>query len=157
MAVEIERKFLVKSADFKKESYDSYAIRQGYISSSKNATVRIRITANTAFITIKGKSNVSGTSRYEWEKEIDLEEAEALFLLCQEGVIEKERFLIQKKGHVFEVDEFFGENKGLFLAEVELKAEDQDFEKPSWLGKEVTGNLSYYNSYLSKHPFKRWS
>ena len=156
MALEIERKFLVKNSDFKKKSYNSYLIKQGYISSDEKATVRVRITGETGFITIKGKSNSSGTSRYEWEKEIDLNEAKELFLLCDKGVIEKQRFLVKVGKHVFEVDEFFGDNKGLFLAEVELQSEEQHFEKPEWLGKEVTGNLSYYNSYLSKKPFKNW-
>ena len=156
MALEIERKFLVKNLDFKKKSFAAYHLKQGYISFDKNATVRIRITDEKAFITIKGKSNKNGTSRFEWEKEIDILEANSLFNLCKEGIIEKQRFLVKNGNFTFEVDEFYGENEGLILAEIELKNENDFFDKPSWLGNEVTGNKKYYNALLSKLPFKKW-
>ncbi|QNM85140.1 CYTH domain-containing protein [Polaribacter pectinis] len=156
MSVEIERKFLVKNDAFKKESYQKKMLKQGYLNSDKNRTVRIRITDDTAFITIKGKSNKAGTTRFEWEKEINKTEAEKLLLLCEPTIIEKTRFLIQKGKHVFEVDEFYNDNKGLIVAEVELTSENENFEKPKWLDKEVTGDLKYYNSSLSKLPFKDW-
>jgi len=156
MAIEIERKFLINNNDYKAESYTSYPIKQGYISTNKNSAVRIRITDKKGFITIKGKSNTSGTSRFEWEKEIPKSDAESLFLLCEKGVIEKVRYLIKQGNHIFEVDEFHGENKGLLIAEIELTEENETFEKPIWLGKEVTGKVAYYNAYLSEHPFKNW-
>jgi len=156
MAIEIERKFLINNNDYKAESYTSYPIKQGYISTNKNSAVRIRITDKKGFITIKGKSNTSGTSRFEWEKEIPKSDAESLFLLCEKGVIEKVRYLIKQGNHIFEVDEFHGENQGLLIAEIELTEENETFEKPIWLGKEVTGKVAYYNAYLSEHPFKNW-
>ncbi len=156
MSLEIERKFLVKNTDFKKESYKKQLIKQGFLNSDKNRIVRIRVSDDKAFITIKGKSNTSGTTRFEWEKEINKTEAENLLLLCEESIIEKIRFYIKKGIHTFEVDEFLGENKGLIIAEVELNSENEKFEKPSWLNKEVTGNVKYYNSNISKHPFKNW-
>ncbi len=156
MSLEIERKFLVKSNDFKGEAYLKKNIKQGYLNSDKNRTVRIRIADDTAFITIKGTSNTSGTTRFEWEKEIDKNEAEQLLLLCEPSIIDKTRYLVQKEQHTYEVDVFFGDNKGLQIAEIELTSEDENFEKPTWLGKEVTGDKKYYNSSLSKTPFKDW-
>ena len=156
MTLEIERKFLVKNDAYKIESSSFYSIKQGYLSTNKNSTVRVRITDNKGFITIKRKSNVSGTSRFEWEKEIPKIEAESLFLLCEKGKIEKVRYLVKKGIHTFEVDEFLAENKGLIVAEIELSEENEVFEKPNWLGKEVTGKSEYYNSSLSKNPFKNW-
>jgi CYTH domain-containing protein len=156
MNIEIERKFLVKSLDFKTESFDKKHIKQGYLNSDKNRTVRIRVADTRAFITIKGKSNKNGTSRFEWEKEIHVSEAEALLLLCEPNIIEKIRFLIQVGKHVFEVDEFAGNNQGLVVAEIELSSEEETFEKPNWLSKEVTGDLKYYNSNISKLPFTSW-
>ena len=157
MSVEIERKFLVKNNDFKSESYAKKHIKQGYLNSDKNRTVRIRIANEKAFMTIKGKSNATGTTRFEWEKEITKEEAEDLLLLCEPSIIEKTRYLIKVDGHTFEVDEFYGDNKGLIIAEVELNDEAEKFTKPSWLNKEVTGDIKYYNSSISKTPFKDWS
>lgn len=157
MSIEIERKFLVKNLDFKKESFKKKYLKQGYLNSDKNRTVRVRLTNTSAFITIKGKSNKTGTSRFEWEKEINKAEAEQLLPLCEPNLIEKHRYLVKIGKHIFEVDEFLGENLGLIIAEVELKNENESFEKPSWLGKEVTGDLKYYNSNISKHPFKNWS
>ena len=157
MGIEIERKFLVKNLDFKIESFEKKYIKQGYLNSNKNRTVRIRVSDDTAFITIKGKSNTAGTSRFEWEKEIPFSEADELLLLCEPNLIEKQRYLIKKGAHTFEVDFFLGDNLGLIVAEIELTAENEEFEKPSWLAKEVTGDLKYYNSSISKLPFKDWA
>lgn len=157
MSIEIERKFLVKNDDFKKESFQTKYIKQGYLNADKNRTVRIRITDKKAFITIKGKSNTSGTSRFEWEKEINPKDAEQLLLLCESSIIDKTRYLVACKNHTFEVDEFYGDNKGLTIAEIELNTEFEKFDKPSWLGKEVTGITKYYNSSISKSPFKDWT
>ncbi len=156
MALEIERKFLVNSDRFKKEAYQKNYIKQGFLNSNKNRTVRIRIMDDKGFLTIKGKSNKSGTSRFEWEKEISKTEAVELFLLCEKGIIEKYRYLVKSEKHTFEVDEFLGENDGLVVAEIELSSEEESFKKPSWLGKEVTGKKKYYNSNLSKKPFCNW-
>ena len=157
MAVEIERKFLVKNNSFKQESFAEKSMKQGYLNSNKNRTVRIRITDDKAFITVKGNSNYTGVSRFEWEKEIDKLEAEELLLLCETTIIEKNRFYVKSHQHVYEIDEFFGDNYGLIIAEVELKNEDEAYTKPLWLGEEVTGRKKYYNSKLSKNPFKDWN
>ncbi|PQJ69031.1 CYTH domain-containing protein [Polaribacter butkevichii] len=157
MSVEIERKFLVKNDDFKSDSYAQKSIKQGYLNSDKSRTVRIRIADDKAYITIKGQSNISGTTRFEWEKEIDKNEAENLLLLCEPSIIDKTRYLIKVGPHTFEVDEFYGDNKGLVVAEVELNSESEEFTKPNWLDKEVTGNVKYYNSSISKKPFKDWA
>ena len=156
MSLEIERKFLVKNNDFKKVAFQQKTLQQGYLNSDKHRTVRVRISDNQGFITIKGISNASGTTRFEWEKEIDVEEAKQLLALCEPNIIEKTRFLVKNGTHVFEIDEFFGANKGLLIAEIELTSENETFEKPSWLGKEVTGNPIYYNASLSKFPFSSW-
>jgi adenylate cyclase len=154
--IEIERKFLVPSEAFKKEAFVQNRIAQGYLSSVPERTVRVRIKGDKGFLTIKGASNETGLSRFEWEKEIPVEEAAALLKLCEKGVIDKTRFEVKKGNHIFEVDEFHGENEGLIIAEVELKSENETFEKPIWLGKEVTNDCRYYNSYLSKNPFTHW-
>jgi len=156
MAVEIERKFLVKSEAFKEISFQKNYIKQGFLNSDKERVVRVRIKDDKGFLTIKGASNTSGTTRFEWEREIDKNEAESLFNLCEKGIIEKYRYLVKVDNHTFEVDEFLGENNGLLIAEVELKNEDENFTKPEWLGEEVTGIAKYYNSNLSKHPFISW-
>ena len=156
MAQEIERKFLVKNDDFKKESFKETKIVQGFLSTIPERTVRIRIKGNQGFITVKGIGNASGTSRYEWEREISVEDATDLLKISEPGVIDKTRFNVKSGGHTFEVDEFYGENDGLTVAEVELSAEDENFNKPSWLGEEVTGQVKYYNSMLMKTPFKSW-
>lgn len=153
---EIERKFLVTSNSFLSESTTSYRIVQGYLNTDPERTVRIRIKGTKGYITIKGKGNASGTTRFEWEKEIALSEAEQLLLLCEEGVIDKIRHEIPLGNHCFEVDVFAGVNDGLIVAEVELQTENESFEKPDWLGKEVTGQVRYYNAYLSATPFKDW-
>lgn len=155
MAQEIERKFLVKD-DFIGQAGESILIIQAYLSLDKERTVRIRIQNEQAFLTIKGKSNVSGLSRYEWEKEIDQSEAKELLKLAIGSSIEKIRYRIPVGNHVFEVDVFSGENEGLVLAEVELQSEAEVFEKPEWLGKEVSGDPRYYNSNLVLNPFNKW-
>lgn len=154
--IEIERKFVVTSDAFKSNVLRQNHIAQGYLSSIPERTVRIRIKGNNGFITIKGKTNETGLSRFEWEKEIPVAEARELLQLCEKGVIEKTRYEIQVGHHIFEVDEFYGENEGLILAEVELQSETEVFEKPTWLGDEVTNDNRYYNSFLSQHPFKSW-
>lgn len=156
MGVEIERKFLVTSNDFKKESYQKTHIKQGFLNSNKKRVVRVRINNDKGFLTIKGKSNKTGTTRFEWEKEIDKKEAENLLSLCEKGVIEKYRYLVKINNHILEIDEFLNENKGLIIAEIELQYENEKFTKPFWLGKEVTGITKYYNSNLSKNPFNQW-
>jgi len=154
--VEIERKFLIKSDAYKKEATSINRIIQGFLNTHPNRTVRIRIKGNSGFVTIKGISNKAGTSRFEWEKEIEVLEAEALLKICEETVIEKIRYEIPKGNHMFEVDEFLSENEGLVMAEIELENENDMFERPIWLGEEVTGQLKYYNSLLSKKPYKSW-
>ncbi|MEO9890893.1 CYTH domain-containing protein [Aurantibacter sp.] len=154
--IEIERKFLVKSTDFKNEATSQENISQGFLNTHPERTVRVRIKGDMGFLTVKGISNTSGTSRYEWEKEISVSEAQELMLLCEKGVLEKTRYLINSGAHIFEVDQFYGENEGLIVAEIELLNENEDFEKPDWLGEEVTGDIKYYNSQLSKNPFSKW-
>lgn len=154
--VEIERKFLVTSEDFKKEAFAKHQIAQGYLNSNPDRTVRIRIKGESGFLTIKGKNNDSGTTRFEWETEIALMEAKPLLDLCQKGILLKTRYEIQVGKHVYEVDVFHGENEGLIIAEIELSSEQEVFEKPNWLGKEVTGDNRYYNSYISQKPFAVW-
>jgi adenylate cyclase len=154
--IEIERKFLVQSEEFKVISFAKNEISQGYLNSNPERTVRVRIKGNQGYLTIKGKGNETGMSRLEWEMEIPVDEAKMLLNLCESGVISKMRYEVKFGNHVYEVDEFFGENEGLVLAEIELKSEDEAFEKPDWLGEEVTNNEKYYNSYLSKNPFKNW-
>jgi len=154
--IEIERKFLVTSDAFKKEAFRQNRIKQGYLSSIPERTVRVRIKGSKGFLTIKGVSNEAGLSRFEWEKEIAVDEAEKLLLLCEKGIIDKTRFEVKKSNHIVEIDEFYGDNEGLILAEIELKSELETFERPIWLGKEVTNDKRYYNSYLSNNPYKYW-
>ncbi|MCK7589389.1 CYTH domain-containing protein [Subsaxibacter sp. CAU 1640] len=154
--IEIERKFLVTSDDFKEEAQSETRIVQGFLNSDKERTVRVRIKDNQGFLTVKGASNDGGLSRFEWEKDISKEEADSLLKLCEEGIIDKIRYNVQVENHLFEVDEFLGENEGLVVAEVELNHVSEIFKKPNWLGREVTGLSKYYNSQLSKNPFKYW-
>ena len=156
MGVEIERKFLVKNDDFKSEAKRIHKIRQGYLNSDKNRAVRVRVADDVGYLTIKGKSNASGTSRFEWEKEISVTEAEQLLLLCEPSLLEKNRYIIEHGNHTFEVDVFFGANNGLIIAEVELQDENESFSRPDWLGKEVTGDPKFYNVALSKTPYSEW-
>jgi len=154
--IEIERKFLVVSEEYKRSAYRSTRITQGFLNTDPERTVRIRVNGLQGFLTVKGKSNASGMSRFEWEKEIDLEEAKALLKLCQKGIIDKIRYEVKSNAHVYEIDEFLGNNKGLVIAEIELSSEGEVFEKPDWLGSEVTGKIKYYNSQLSIMPFCKW-
>jgi len=154
--IEIERKYLVTSLAFKEEAFAKNDIAQGYLNSNPERTVRIRIKGTKGFITIKGIGNESGASRLEWEKEIPVNEAKALLKLCEKGVIEKTRYEVKSGNHIIEIDEFHGDNKGLIMAEIELKDENESIEKPNWLETEVTGDKRYYNSYLSLNPFKTW-
>lgn len=154
--LEIERKFAVKSTNFLANAKESYKITQGYLNTDKNRTVRVRIKGNKGFITVKGISSADGLSRFEWEKEINIKDAEALLLLCEDFVIDKTRYIIPFDAVVFEVDVFEGANKGLVVAEVELESTEQQFEKPEWLGEELTGDERFYNAYLSNVPFTSW-
>lgn len=154
--LEIERKFLVTSESFKSQAYKSELIVQGFLNTHPERTVRIRIQGSKGFLTIKGISNEAGTIRTEWEKEISLSDAEMLLKMCEQGIIEKTRYEVKVENHIFEVDEFLGKNEGLTVAEIELSSENESFEKPNWLGKEVTGDLKYYNSQLSRAPYKNW-
>lgn len=154
--IEIERKFLVTNTTFKTKAFKQNSIAQGYLSAVPERTVRVRIKGDKGFLTIKGISSASGMSRFEWEKEIPVDEAKKLLILCEKGGIDKTRFEIKVGHHIFEVDEFYGENEGLIIAEIELASETETFEKPDWLGEEVTNDERYYNAYLSKHPFKNW-
>ena len=156
MAQEIERKFLVMDNSFKELAYSFSRIAQGYICSGRGRTVRVRIRDEKGYLTIKGPAGENGLSRYEWEKEIPLDEARELMKLCEPGMIDKTRYLVQSGKHVFEVDEFYGENEGLVVAEVELASEDEYFEKPGFIGEEVTGIAKYYNSFLMKFPYTKW-
>lgn len=156
MNYEIERKFLVKG-DFKSKSFTHWRIVQGYLSSVPERVVRIRIKGDEAYLTIKSTISGGGLTRYEWEKEITVEDAEDMLKFCEKEIIEKTRFLVQVGDHVFEVDEFYGSNQGLVVAEVELQSEDELFEKPEWLGKEVTHDIRYYNSMLVKSPYCEWT
>jgi adenylate cyclase len=155
MPQEIERKYLVKE-NFKPQSGESFRIVQGFLSTSPHRTVRIRIKGEKGFINIKGMISASGMSRYEWEKEIPLFEAEELMKLCEPGIVEKTRHLVRFGKHVYEVDAFLGDNEGLIIAEIELGSESEKFEKPDWLGKEVTGDVKYYNAMLAVNPFSKW-
>lgn len=154
--IEIERKFLVSSETFIAEAHSKKRIVQGFLNKDPHRTVRIRIIEEKAFLTVKGISNDVGTSRFEWEKEISVSDAEALLELCEKGVIEKTRYEVAVEGHTFEVDVFIGLNLGLTVAEIELNHPDEAFKKPAWLGEEVTGDPRYYNSQLSNHPFTTW-
>jgi len=153
---EIERKFLVLNEDFKKNAFKTLRIVQGFLSTIPERTVRVRLTGDQAFLTVKGIGNASGASRFEWEKEISVEDAENLLQLCEPGIIDKKRYFVKSGAHLFEIDVFALDNKGLIVAEIELESEDEKFIKPYWLGKEVTGQVSYYNSSLVKKPYKNW-
>jgi CYTH domain-containing protein len=138
------------------ESKENFRIVQGYLNSNPERTVRVRIKGGKGFLTIKGIGNESGMTRFEWEKEIKISEAEALLLLCEKGAIDKIRYNVIFENHLFEVDVFQGENEGLIVAEIELQSENETFSKPNWLGNEVTSDERYYNAYLSNNPFKYW-
>jgi len=154
--LEIERKYLVTSESFKQEAFNQTRIVQGFLNTHPERTVRVRIKGSQGFLTVKGISNKAGTIRTEWETEISIAGAENLLLLCEPGIIDKTRYEVKVGNHIFEVDVFSGQNEGLIIAEVELNSENEKFQKPTWLGKEVTGELKYYNSQLSLNPFKNW-
>tara|TARA_B100000497_G_scaffold122520_1_gene153700 strand:- start:1644 stop:2114 length:471 start_codon:yes stop_codon:yes gene_type:complete len=154
--IEIERKFLVNSNRYREQASSKSVIIQGYLNSDPLRTVRVRLRDQIGFLTVKGKSCDSGLSRFEWEKEISLVEAKALLQLCEKSVVSKTRFEVSIAEHLFEVDEFSGPNEGLVIAEIELSSENEEFSKPDWLGREVTGEKKYYNSNLSKRPFGSW-
>lgn len=158
MAQEIERKFLVKCDCFKDEAFKATRIIQGYLSSVPERTVRVRVKGDRGYITVKGAGNASGAARFEWEKEISAEEANLLLELAEPGMIDKTRYLVKNTDgvHTWEVDEFYGDNEGLVVAEVELSDENEPFDKPKWLGEEVTGDNRYFNSMLIKDPYKNW-
>ena len=153
---EIERKFLVLNESFASLATARKEIAQGYLNTHPERTVRVRIANDKAFMTVKGKGNESGTTRFEWEKDIPVDAAKQLLLLCEKGVIEKTRYEVPVGMHLYEVDVFYGDNKGLIVAEVELQDEKESFEKPDWLGQEVTNDHRYYNAHLSKNPFMGW-
>lgn len=155
MAQEIERKFLVRG-EFKSQAFKQSRMIQGYICNTNSRTVRVRISDNQGFLTIKGPTSESGVTRYEWEREISLPDAHELMQLCQEGVISKTRFYVHSGSHIFEIDEFHDTNQGLIVAEVELLDEHEEFVKPDFIGEEVTGDVRYYNSQLMKHPYTTW-
>ena len=157
MALEIERKFLL-AGEYKSLATSSERITQGYLSSASGRTVRVRIRGEKGYLTVKGPSKDGGLSRFEWEMEIPLSDARALLDLCEPGVIDKTRWLVPAGDgiHTWEVDEFHGENAGLVVAEIELRSDSDAFERPSWLGPEVTGDRRYYNSQLTQHPFSSW-
>lgn len=153
---EIERKFLVKKGgDFKSTAFSVSHIQQGYIP-AEGATVRVRTRDDKAYLTIKGKSDATGLSRYEFEKEITADEALHLLQLCKGGVIDKHRYLVKSGRHTFEVDEFHGANDGLVMAEVELSSVDEEFEKPAFVGLEVTADKHFRNAYMLNHPYSSW-
>lgn len=156
MHIETERKFLVKNDDYKGQAKVIHSMTQGYIAHDSGRTVRVRISDGQGYLTIKGPS-ANGISRAEWEMEIPLEDAKSLMLLCKSGIIDKTRYVVPAgNGRFFEVDEFYGDNKGLVVAEIELGAENEAFNKPEWLGEEVTGDHRYYNSSLCTMPYKDW-
>ena len=157
MHIETERKFLVRDDSYKALAVRTIRIKQGYLAHDGGNTVRVRIMDNDCVLTIKGRS-LDGISRPEWEKSIPRQDAEDLLPLCHGGVIDKLRHIVPVPGskRYFEVDEFYGDNEGLTMAEIELGSPDEAFERPSWLGEEVTGDRRYYNSYLTKVPFKQW-
>lgn len=156
MAIEIERKFLV-TGDYKSQAVSHSRIVQGYICSERGRTVRVRLRGDCGYLTIKGPSLNGGLSRYEFEKQITQDEALSLLRICEPGIVDKVRWLVPVGKHTFEVDEFFGDNAGLVVAEVELSSEDEDYERPDFIGKEVTGDRRYYNSNLRRHPYCDWN
>lgn len=156
MALEIERKFLV-NGDFKASAHTQFRIRQGYLALSGINVVRVRTKGDHAYITVKSAVKENRITRHEWEYEIPIEDAEEMLEMCEDAIIDKMRYLVDVGEHTFEVDVFAGENNGLVLAEIELISEDEEFSRPIWLGKEVTGNVRYYNSYLSIHPYSEWN
>ncbi len=155
--IEIERKFLVRSDAYKMQATAIDHIRQGFLNTDPHRTVRIRITGSDGYITVKGITDKSGLRRFEWERPIPFDEARKLLQLCEPTIVEKKRYNVPFGKHIYEVDEFQGANLGLIIAEIELTSEDETFEKPDWLANEVTGDIRYYNSQLTRQPFNTWS
>lgn len=155
--LEIERKFLV-TGPFKDKAYDATRIQQGYIASGRGRTVRVRVRGDKGYLTIKGPSNLAGLARFEWEKEISVSDAHELMCICEPGIIDKTRYLVKSPDgrHVWEVDEFYGDNEGLVMAEIELNDENESYSKPDFIGREVTGDRRFYNSHLRQNPYKLW-
>jgi len=153
MMTEIERKYLVKG-DFKAGARAEVDMRQGYICADTDRSVRVRICGDAAYLTIKGPA--VGISRFEWEKQISIEEGEALMKLCHTGIVSKTRYIIDYEGYIWEVDEFHGDNEGLVVAEIELGSEGEKFPLPQWAGEEVTSDPRYLNTNLATHPYKNW-
>ena len=153
MGEEIERKFMGKGFTWREAK--GATIRQGYLNSAKERSVRVRIIEDKAYLTIKGIA--VGASRLEFEYEVPLKDAAELLEICEKPLIEKRRYRVLEGGFIWEVDEFFGENEGLIVAEVELESEDQAFHKPDWVGEEVTGDTHYFNSNLIRNPYTNWS
>lgn len=155
--LEIERKFLV-TGPFKDKAYDATRIQQGYIASGRGRTVRVRVRGDKGYLTIKGPSNLAGLARFEWEKEISVSDAHELMRICEPGIIDKTRYLVKSPDghHVWEVDEFYGDNEGLVMAEIELNDENESYSKPDFIGLEVTGDRRFYNSHLRQNPYKLW-
>jgi CYTH domain-containing protein len=143
---------MVKEGDWCKQQAAKY--RQGYLSTVKERTVRVRTVEDKGYLTIKGIA--MGASRMEFEYEIPRQDADTLLEICEKPLIEKNRYKIKHGGFVWEVDEFFGVNQGLIVAEIELESEDQFFSKPDWVGKEVTGDSRYFNANLIKNPYAKW-
>lgn len=157
MSLEIERKFLVTDDSYKQQAFSCDRIAQGYVCRQGGNSTRVRVRGDKGYITIKGPSLDGGLSRYEWEKEIPVNEAWELMRLCSGIIIDKHRYLVKCGNHVYEIDEFHGDNEGLTVAEVELQSVDEPFERPSFIGAEVTGDAKYYNGHLSRFPYKYWS
>jgi len=157
MAIEIERKFLVKNDSYKEKAFGRSHIQQGYICSDSGKTVRVRIRDNRAYLTIKGPTSEGGLHCFEFEKEITYEEGKQLMRLCEPGIIDKVRWLVDYGGHIFEIDEFFGENEDLVMAEVELASADEHVDLPTFIGDEVTGDDRYFNSQLRINPYSKWN
>lgn len=153
---EIERKFLVNSDAYKTLASKKYRIVQAFLNSDPERVVRVRLKGDKGYLTIKGKADVSGLSRFEWETEISPQDVENLLKICEKGIIDKIRYEVEVEGKTFEVDEFFGDNEGLVIAEVELNSELETFKRPTWLAEEVTGLPQYYNSNLISNPYKNW-
>ncbi|KRO66615.1 MAG: adenylate cyclase [Cryomorphaceae bacterium BACL21 MAG-121220-bin10] len=155
--LEIERKFLVTGTDYRDTAESQHHMIQGFLSRDPHRVVRVRVSGQQAWLTIKGASSADATSRFEWEKAISKDEGMALLELCLPGKIEKVRYRVTYSGFCFEVDEFFGENQGLIMAEIELTHPEEPFDRPNWLGQEVTEDFRYYNAQLSQNPFSQWA
>ena len=159
MGVEIERKFLVKDDSWRSHAESSSLIRQGYMQNDAHATVRVRLIDDNAYLTLKAPRSASGVSRLEYESPIPAQDAAGLLAaICTPPLVEKRRYYIPAGNCLtWEIDEFFGDNAGLIVAELELPAEDAEVPRPSWLGDEVTGDVRYYNSHIAKHPYSTWN